>query len=341
MNATTDNRPTDERDDDVAGHDDELARPGYFPIRVVSLRTGVNSVTLRAWERRYGLLKPVRTPKGHRLYSEDDIARVTKILDWVDRGISIGRVRGLLAQGGEGEALPAAADGDGSEISDWQRYTARLLAATAAFDDNRLDDTLDEALSLYPFATVCDRLLNPLEQQLHARWRGDGNVPGHAAERVFYEGWLRRKLAARIAFDGRLAKEAPVLISALPGSVNLLALRTLAIGCIGMDVPVVLLEEALAAEELIVAADRRRPRALLLHGDDAQDAAAFARLLQRLTAAGLVPLAIAGAAARVHAPLIAAHGALALADASLAAAVRRVPLAGAGETRSETDGAQP
>lgn len=318
--------------DEVSGRDEEeeSLQPGYFPIRVVSQRTGVNSVTLRAWERRYGLLKPVRTPKGHRLYSEEDIARVAKILDWVDRGISIGRVRGLLSETGSGEA-PLAEEIETSEPSDWQRYSARLLTATAAFDDNRLEETANEALSLYPFATVCDRLLNPLEQTLHARWRGDGNVPGHAAERAFYEGWLRRKLATRIHFDGRVAQGKPVLIAALPGTVNLLALRTLAIGCIGLDVPVLLLEDALSADELIVAADRRRPRALLLHGDEMQDAAQFQRHLQRLTAAGLVPLAIAGAVARIHEAAITAHGAQALTDSSLAAAVRRLPLVAAAD----------
>lgn len=326
MNATHDIDEVSGRDDEVAGlHVEDIAQPGYFPIRVVSQRTGVNSVTLRAWERRYGLLKPVRTPKGHRLYSEEDIARVAKILDWVDRGISIGRVRGLLAEGGDAD-VTALDNAAGSEPSDWQRYTARLLTATAAFDENRLEDTVNEALSLYPFATVCDRLLNPLEQALHTRWRGDGNVPGHAAERAFFEGWLRRKLATRLQFDSRLAQGAPVLIAALPGAVNLIALRTLAVGCIGMDVPVLLLEDALSADELIVTADRRHPRALLLHGDDMQDAAQFQRHLQRLTAAGLVPLAIAGAVARIHEAAITAQGALALADESLAAAVRRLPL---------------
>ena len=44
-----------------------------IPIRELSSLTGVNSVTLRAWERRYGLLKPQRTPKGHRLYSMQDV----------------------------------------------------------------------------------------------------------------------------------------------------------------------------------------------------------------------------------------------------------------------------
>lgn len=46
-----------------------------FPIREVSRLTGVNPVTLRAWERRYGLIQPARTESGHRLYSMTDIER--------------------------------------------------------------------------------------------------------------------------------------------------------------------------------------------------------------------------------------------------------------------------
>ena len=46
------------------------AEEELYPIRTVSSLTGVNSITLRAWERRYGLIKPVRTPKGHRLYTQ-------------------------------------------------------------------------------------------------------------------------------------------------------------------------------------------------------------------------------------------------------------------------------
>jgi len=44
-----------------------------FPIRTVSELTGVNSVTLRAWERRYGLIQPVRKESGHRLYTRQHI----------------------------------------------------------------------------------------------------------------------------------------------------------------------------------------------------------------------------------------------------------------------------
>eukprot|EP01031_Cornospumella_fuschlensis_P015056 gene15056-18389_t len=58
---------------DIAMQQEEL-----FPIREVSRLTGVNPVTLRAWERRYGLIKPTRTDSGHRLYSFADIEAVHK-----------------------------------------------------------------------------------------------------------------------------------------------------------------------------------------------------------------------------------------------------------------------
>ena len=69
---------------------------GLYPIRTVAEITGINPVTLRAWERRYGLIKPQRTPKGHRLYSREHIAQLKRILELVDQGISIGQVKQIL-----------------------------------------------------------------------------------------------------------------------------------------------------------------------------------------------------------------------------------------------------
>lgn len=57
-------------------------------ITELSEKTGVNSVTLRAWERRYGLLKPQRTPKGHRFYTQADVDKVIKILNLIEQGVS-------------------------------------------------------------------------------------------------------------------------------------------------------------------------------------------------------------------------------------------------------------
>ena len=64
----------------------------YFPIRVLCERTGVGSSTLRAWERRYGLINPQRTPKGHRLYTADDVRLVEYVLTLLREGHSLAAI---------------------------------------------------------------------------------------------------------------------------------------------------------------------------------------------------------------------------------------------------------
>lgn len=61
---------------------------------------GITATTLRAWQRRYGLLKPLRTDGGHRLYSDADVQEALKILDWVKKGVPVSQVKPLLARPG-------------------------------------------------------------------------------------------------------------------------------------------------------------------------------------------------------------------------------------------------
>ena len=67
-------------DDDTGQDYRQALEEGYLPIREVARSTGINAVTLRAWERRYGLIVPYRTPKGHRLYSPANLERIHAIL---------------------------------------------------------------------------------------------------------------------------------------------------------------------------------------------------------------------------------------------------------------------
>jgi DNA-binding transcriptional MerR regulator len=62
--------------------------PGRFRINWVAETTGVPEATLRAWERRYQVPKPSRTPSGYRLYSEQDVAQVHKMRELCEAGIS-------------------------------------------------------------------------------------------------------------------------------------------------------------------------------------------------------------------------------------------------------------
>jgi len=127
-----------------------------YSIGEVAALCGINPVTLRAWQRRYGLLKPKRTEGGHRLFDDDDLARIHTILSWIERGVPVGQVRALL----EGESKPEEAT-DG-----WAKLTDALLAALQMVNLNRFRQLLKEYGREYPAAQLVDHVLRPLRARL-------------------------------------------------------------------------------------------------------------------------------------------------------------------------------
>ena len=112
-------------------HEERPIIPGsLLPIRTVANLTGVNPVTLRAWERRYNLITPQRTPKGHRLYTEQDVELIKQVLDLLDQGISISQVKPLL-----GKPAEQAAAVPGGDV--WRNYQQNMLEAIESFDGNK------------------------------------------------------------------------------------------------------------------------------------------------------------------------------------------------------------
>ena len=97
-----------------------------LPIRTIASLTGVNPITLRAWERRYGLIRPSRTAKGHRMYTHDHVEQIRRVLALVERGVPISRVRELLDD--ETKASIAAR-------GPWRDYLERMAAPIARFDE--------------------------------------------------------------------------------------------------------------------------------------------------------------------------------------------------------------
>ena len=130
-----------------------------FPIGELSTRTQVNTVTLRAWERRYGLLKPQRTAKGHRLYNEADVECIEKILSLVARGVPIGKVKPLLS-----DDEFASLDIDDSEK--WQQMVSDLLLAVQSFSVTKLEHLLQQSFANYPVPICRQRLIQPMFAEL-------------------------------------------------------------------------------------------------------------------------------------------------------------------------------
>ncbi|APZ42855.1 MerR family transcriptional regulator [Acidihalobacter ferrooxydans] len=195
-------------------HNPQPAEEPYYPIRTVANLTGINPVTLRAWERRYALLQPHRTPKGHRLYTRQDIERVRETVMLLKTGIPISQVRTHLDQRAAPiDELPAPApaqEGSGP----WTQYFDRMLAAIERFDDTLLDAVYNEALSLYPVDLVTVRLIQPLLRRLGEQWQ---TRPGGVAEEHYFSTYLRNRLGARLHHLAPRRARPRVLAACLPG----------------------------------------------------------------------------------------------------------------------------
>lgn len=254
-----------------------------FPIRTVSEITGVNSVTLRAWERRYGLIKPLRTPKGHRLYSQQDIQLIQEILDRLAQDMSISQIaRDILDK----------TNMDDSENSDaWSQYSRRMIKAISSFDEHALDAVYNDAMSLYPVDIVTTRLITPLLEELGNRWK---NKSGSVAEEHFFSVYLRNKLGARFHHQN-LRNSGPKLIMAcMPGDLHEFGILLFALAAHSKGYQVVLLGADLPVAELIPVAERTGSQAIVLSGSAAINCATIAEDIKLLTSALTIPVFIGG-----------------------------------------------
>lgn len=157
-----------------------------YPIREVSNLTGVNAITLRAWERRYGLIEPVRTEGGHRLYTLAHIERIKAAVKLNEEGVPIGQVKARLSQT-ESKVRVDVQQGD-------YDYQSALLAAATAFDLEALSTELDQV-----FMDLGERHLLPLLRWVTQRL----SQTGASAQSVFWSAQLLPRLYTRLRFVTR------------------------------------------------------------------------------------------------------------------------------------------
>ncbi|WP_460140263.1 MerR family transcriptional regulator [Pseudomonas sp. S2_E01] len=234
-----------------------IEKEDLFPIREVSRLTGVNPVTLRAWERRYGLLQPTRTESGHRLYALADIERVHSILGWLDRGVAVSKVGKILAKAAPLQALSHIIPNELVQ-ADYAQWQQQVHAAVSAFDDIQLDQVYGQIFSSYSQAVVFQDILIPLWKQLLQRQ----DQFGQTSEWLFYDGYLRTRVLQRLL----LMRSSPrrVIISALAGQCRELELLIAALFLSGNDMGVRLLTIGQPLDELTLVCEKIKPEALVL-----------------------------------------------------------------------------
>jgi MerR family transcriptional regulator, light-induced transcriptional regulator len=150
--------------------DDAVLRIGE-----VSRRTGVAVPTLRAWERRYGLLSPDRTEGGHRLYSSLDVHRVERMVRLLDEGWSAAAAaREVLREPATVTRLRPIT-GDGQHPAS-EELIERLSAAIAAFDGTAADAVMDDVFARLQVPRALEEVILPLLRRVGEGWQHDPSV---------------------------------------------------------------------------------------------------------------------------------------------------------------------
>jgi MerR family transcriptional regulator, light-induced transcriptional regulator len=260
---------------------------GYLRIGELSRRTGVAPELLRAWERRYGLLRPARSEGGFRLYSGGDEQRVELMRRHLRGGIAAAEAARLAIEGADSEN----GDAERAASPELAELAARLRAALDAFDEVGAHAVFDRLLGALSLDAVLRDVVLPYLRELGARWEsGEATV----AQEHFASNLLRgRLLGLARGWDGGDGPRA--VLACAPGELHDLPLvafglalrrRGWRITYLGPDTPV---------DTLAATAEQLTPTLVVVAASSSRRLKPLEDALAEL--AGTTRVAIAGAGA--------------------------------------------
>jgi DNA-binding transcriptional MerR regulator/methylmalonyl-CoA mutase cobalamin-binding subunit len=269
-----------------------------YTIREAAGRAGVSVDVMRAWERRYGVVAPRRTPAGYRLYDVATINRIRAMRRLVEEGWSPSAAAAHLRDAPDQETeedaprhVPPTDNADADPLVD------RFVSAAAALDTASLTGVLDEMGSRSSFEPMVERYLFPALRALGAAWAsGDVSVAAEHAASAAVARWLGTAFEAAAA---NLSSDHPILVGLPPGARHELGALAFATACrraglavryLGADLPI--------ADWTRAARDTNAAAAVIgvPTASDADAARAVARALRRASPGLLVTFGGRGAA---------------------------------------------
>jgi MerR family transcriptional regulator, light-induced transcriptional regulator len=277
--------------------------PGFLRIGELARRTGASPELLRAWERRYGLLRPARSQGGFRLYTAADEARIRRMRDYLSRGVAAAEAARLAldAEAAVPDArLPEAAVAPEATTAAAPplRAAARELAvALDQFQEEQAHEVLDRLLAAYRVETVLRDLLIPYLHDLGERWaRGEVSV----AQEHFAANLVRGRLLGLARGWGQGHGPAAVL-ACLPGEQHDLGLLAFGIALQRRGWRIIYLGPDTPIATIHLAIGRLRPDLVVLTSTVAEHVAANADAIADLARTTPVALGGAGATAELSA----------------------------------------
>jgi methanogenic corrinoid protein MtbC1 len=162
---------------------------GQYLISTVSKRSGVKSDLVRAWERRYQAVTPTRTAGGHRVYNDQDIARLKLLHKATTNGHSISLIalfslsdlKTLLKEECDTSStpLPQALNSKRNQSHITEDYIEKCYASVLAFDARLLESHFENAIVELGSEAFIEHLLTPLLTKIGKSWQEGELRPVH------------------------------------------------------------------------------------------------------------------------------------------------------------------
>jgi len=256
-----------------------------YTIKAVSKQTGILPVTIRAWERRFQLLKPQRAENRYRMYSERDVLILKWIQGNLNRGVSISKAVSNLKANLEDGILPVVASETEQQPAAVQAhapaaYAERLYQALVAHDDVTASQLLQEAHAVFDLVIVFEQIILPCMYRVGDAWQsGKMSITSEHVASSFIRGKLMTLLNA---YPNRRTSKV-VLVGCAPfeqheiGTLMLAILLRrsgLRVDYLGPDVPL---------DDLLEYAREEHPAMILLSATLEQNALELVGFEQRLS----------------------------------------------------------
>ena len=256
-------------------HPEDYPDVPVYNTKAASLRTGVPADTIRAWERRYGVPKPQRTPGAQRLYSERDIASIRWLKHQTATGVTIKQAVQMLKAVGEQPPIGAGIhDHTGVEDAAWQ-----LFRALTGLDAPQAERVLSRSFAEYGVETTCLGVIQPALYRIGEEWE-TGSVP--VSVEHFSSYFIRNRLTGLINLYGQGGTLGPVITACAPTEQHEIGALILAIFLMRRGVRVVHLGADVPLSELVNIAERWRPRLICLSASTPERAELLVRCMQDL-----------------------------------------------------------
>jgi methanogenic corrinoid protein MtbC1 len=157
-----------------------ISKSPVYNLKAVLQETGISADTLRAWERRYGLPLPQRTPGRHRLYSQFDIETIKWLMNRQAGGLSISRAVDMWNEqnaagldplaASETQAVPSALTAYPQSDTSLEALRAQWLAACLAFNETDAEQVINQAFAMYPVEKICTEVLQRGMAEIGGLW---------------------------------------------------------------------------------------------------------------------------------------------------------------------------